>query len=160
MSDCSQNHDSYRISSLSFEKRGRRKMWYYVSWLISDVVKPHKWNMTVNAISNFVNQPNPQRETGRHCGSFVLHPSLVPFQSLPIYFIKRSAQEIKLEKDFQAMIGSRGGNSYKRRSTCPSLWILTSKPTSFVLLLDCKICNISCAKLTVTHRMSFLLLFS
>lgn len=155
MSDCSQNHDCYQISPVSFEERGREKIWCYVSWLTSDVLNPHKWKMTVNANLNFVNQPNPQRETGRRCGSCILHPSLLPLLSLPICFIKRSAQGIKLEKEFKAMIGSMGGNLYKRRSTCPSLQVLTSKPTSFVLLLDCKICNVSCAELTVTHRMTF-----
>lgn len=82
---------------------------------------PQMEYMTVNANSDFVNELKPQGETGRLCGSFMLHPSLVPLLSLPICFIKKSAQESKLEKEFEAMIGTMGGNLYKRKSTCPSL---------------------------------------
>lgn len=41
----------------------------------------------------------------------MLHPSLVPLLSLPICFIKKSAQEGKLEKEFVATIGTMGRKS-------------------------------------------------
>lgn len=108
---------------------------------------------------NLLNELNPQGQTGRLWRWFMLHPSLVPLLSLPIGFRKKAAQDSKLEKEFEAMIGPMVGNLCKRRSTCPSLplGVLTSKPTSFMLLLDYEICNVVCTELTITLRMTALL---
>lgn len=157
MSDCSQNHDSYQISPVSFEKRGRKKdlvLCCMAELRCSQAPQTEYYFKCKFKLFQWAQSP------GRNWRAlWIIYASSIPGAiAVSICFRKKSAQESKLENVFEAMSGTMAGNLYKMRSICPSLplWVLTSKSTSFELLLDYKICHADCAGLT-TLRMTALL---